>query len=224
MNLSQIQTALKERKLDAWLFYDHHHRDPIAYRVLGLSEKLHVTRRWYYVIPAVGEPKKLVHRIESYHLDPLPGQKTAYSSWKEQQGALQQMLAPYANIAMQYSYNNLVPLIGLVDAGTIELIRSFGKNVVSSGDLVSMFEAALTDDQIASHYAARDKVDPIMAGAFQYIRQRLNNGGCNEYETQQFVMDAFKREGLITDSPIIVGCNANAGNPHYGPSKEGSAP
>jgi Xaa-Pro dipeptidase len=224
MDLKAIQAALKERKFDAWLFYDHHHRDPIAYRVLGLSEKLHVTRRWYYLIPAEGEPKKLVHRIESFHLDSLPGAKTAYSSWKEQQGSLQTMLAPYANIAMQYSHNNLVPVIGLVDAGTIELIRSFGKNIISSGDLVSLFEAALTDAQIATHYAARDKVDPIMAGAFQFIRQRLDNGTCNEYEAQQFVMQAFEREGLITDSPIIVGCNGNAGNPHYGPSRENNAP
>src|SRR5437879_8099300 len=103
MNLTDIQSALRERKFDAWLFYDHHHRDPIAYSVLGLSEKLHVTRRWYYLIPAEGDPVKLVHRIESFHLDPLPGAKHEYSAWQEQHEQLKSMLAPYKKLAMQYS-------------------------------------------------------------------------------------------------------------------------
>ena len=111
-----IQTALRERKLDGWLFYDHHHRDPIAYRLLGLPEKLHVTRRWFYLIPAQGEPQKLVHRVEPKHLDNLPGNKREYSSWQEQHQGLKDMLAGVKKIAMQYSENNQVPLIGLVDA------------------------------------------------------------------------------------------------------------
>ena len=182
MNLQEIQSALRERRFDAWLFYDHHHRDPIAYRVLGLPETLFVTRRWFYVIPADGEPAKLVHRIEAGHLDALPGVKRAYSSWQELQGSLQQMLATYRNIAMQYSPNNQISYVGLVDAGTVELLRSFGKNIVSSGDLVSQFEAVLTEEQIASHYAARDAIDKIIAAAFKEIGRRVRNGGTNEYQ------------------------------------------
>ena len=125
MDLSAIQTSLRERKLDGWLFYDHHHRDPIAYRILGLPEKLHVTRRWFYLIPAQGEPQKLVHRVEPKHLDSLPGNKREYSAWQEQHQGLKDMLAGVKKIAMQYSENNQVPLIGLVDAGTVELLRSF---------------------------------------------------------------------------------------------------
>lgn len=224
MDLNAIQSSLRERKLDGWLFYDHHHRDPIAYRLLGLPEKLHVTRRWFYLIPAQGEPQKLVHRVEPKHLDDLPGNKREYSAWQEQHQGLKDMLAGVKKIAMQYSENNQVPLIGLVDAGTIELIRSFGKEVVTSGDLVAQFEATLSAEQIASHFAARDAIDPIMASAFKFIRERVNNGGTDELTVQQFIMDGFKRADLITDDPPIVGVNANSGNPHYSPDQQTSKP
>ncbi len=224
MDLNAIQSALRERKLDGWLFYDHHHRDPIAYRMLGLPEKLHVTRRWFYLIPAQGEPQKLAHRVEPKHLDTLPGNKREYSAWQEQHQGLKDMLAGVKKIAMQYSENNQVPLIGLVDAGTVELLRSFGKEIVTSGDLVAQFEATLSAEQIASHFAARDAVDPIMAAAFKFIREKVNNGGVNEYEVQKFILEGFKRANLITDDPPIVGVNANSGNPHYSPSREGAKP
>ncbi|HXZ31482.1 MAG TPA: Xaa-Pro peptidase family protein [Terriglobales bacterium] len=224
MNLSAIQSALRERNIDAWLFYDHHHRDPIAYRVLGLPDGLMVTRRWYYVIPAKGEPVKLVHKIESGHLDTLPGNKLQYSGWQELFDQIKRMLADYRNIAMQYSPNNLVFYVSMVDGGTVELIRSLGKNIVSSGDLVAQFEATWTDDQIKTHFAARDKIDAITAAAFKEIGTRARNGGTSEYEMQQWFMEAFRREDLVTDDPPIVAVNGNSGNPHYEPHAERSAP
>ncbi len=223
MDLRAIQSALLERSLDAWLFYDHHHRDPIAYKVLGLPESLMVTRRWFYVIPREGEPVKLVHRIESGHLDPLPGSKREYSSWRELQDNLQAMLVRHRNIAMQFSPNNSIPLIGLVDAGTIDLLRSFGKEIVSSGDLVARFEAAWTEEQIQSHFAARDAIDAIVPEAFKEIGRRARKNGATEYEIQQWIAEAFRRENLITDDYPIVGVNANSGNPHYEPKAQGSA-
>jgi Xaa-Pro aminopeptidase len=223
MDLKEIQSALLERGLDAWLFYDHHHRDPIAYKVLGLSDHLMVTRRWFYLIPREGEPVKLVHRIEAGHLDPLPGSKREYSSWKELWDNLQAMLVRHRTVAMQYSPNNLIPLIGLVDAGTVELVRSFGKEVVSSGDLVARFEAAWTEEQIASHFAARDAIDTIIPEAFKEIGRRVRNGSTTEYEIQQWIAEAFRRENLITEDYPIVGVNANSGNPHYEPKPQGSA-
>jgi Xaa-Pro dipeptidase len=223
MDLNAIQSALREREFDCWLFYDHHHRDPISYKVLGLSEQLFVTRRWFYVIPGQGDPVKLVHRIEAGHLDTLPGSKREYSSWRELWDHLKAMLEPYKRVAMQYSPNNLIPYIGLVDAGTVELVRSFGKEVVSSGDLVSRFEAAWTDEQIKSHFAARDAIDAIVPAAFQEIGRRAWNGGSTEYEIQQWIAEAFRRESLITEDLPIVAVNANSGNPHYEPRPNGSA-
>jgi Xaa-Pro dipeptidase len=217
MNLAAIQAALRERNIDAWLFYDHHRRDPIAYRVLGLPTSLMVTRRWFYLIPAQGEPAKLVHKIEAGHLDTLPGSKQTYSGWQELFDRLKTMLANHRDIAMQYSPNNIVFTVSLVDAGTVDLIRGLGKNVVSSADLLALFEATLTDEQIKSHFAARDAIDPITAAAFQEIGRRVRNGGTNEYEMQQWIMAAFKREDLQTDDPPLVAVNANSGDPHYEP-------
>jgi Xaa-Pro aminopeptidase len=226
MDLKAIQSALRDRQFDAWLFYDHHHRDPIAYRVLGLAETLFVTRRWFYVIPAEGEPQKLVHRIEAGHLNPLPGGKREYSSYTELNDGLAAILQPYKRVAMQYSPKNMIPYVGLVDAGTIELVRELGKEVVSSADLVARFEATWTPEQIESHKEAGRKIDGIVADAFQEIGRRVRNGGTNEYDIQRWFLEAFEREGLEADpnDAPIVGVNQNSGNPHYGPTKETAAP
>lgn len=224
MDLPAIQSALRDRNIDAWLFYDHHRRDPIAYRVLGLPQNLMVTRRWYYLIPAQGEPTKLVHKIEAGHLNSLPGKKFQYSAWQELFENLKNMLAPHRDIAMQYSPNNMVFVVSVVDGGTLETVRGMGKNVVSSADLVALFEATLTDEQIKTHYEARDLVDAITAEAFKEIGRRVRNGGTNEHQIQQWFMEAFAREDMVTDDPPIVAVNANSGNPHYEPGAERSAP
>jgi|SRR6516165_1320942 Xaa-Pro dipeptidase len=224
MNLPAIQAALRERNIDAWLFYDHHHRDPIAYRVLGLPGSMMVTRRWFYLIPAKGEPRKLVHRIEAGHLDSLPGPKQVYSGWQELFEQLKTLLTDSQNIAMQYSPNNLVFTVSLVDAGTMDLVRGMGKDVVSAADLIAQFEATWTDEQIKTHFEARDSVDRITSAAFQEIGRRVRNGGTNEYAMQQWILEAFRRENLVTDDPPVVAVNANSGNPHYEPHAEGSAP
>ncbi len=190
MNLSEIQAALRDGGHEAWLFYDHHHRDPIAYRVLGLPPDRLTTRRWFYVIPAEGEPVKLVHRIESHHLDSLPGSKLEYSAWEELWANLETMVKPYRKVVMQYSPNNQIPYISLVDAGMLELIRSFGKEIVTSANLVARFEATLTDAQIASHYKAQAKIDQITAGGIsgnrtarpQRRHQRIRNSAVDSWK------------------------------------------
>ncbi|MGI4853611.1 MAG: hypothetical protein ACRYF4_06135, partial [Janthinobacterium lividum] len=141
MDLARVQEALREAKLDGWLFYDHHVRDPLAYRILGLDPHMHVTRRWFYFIPTQGEPRKLNHRIEAGKLDTLPGDRTLYSTWQEMESALEAMLRGATRLAMQYSPRNAVMYVSMLDAGTAELLREMGKELVSSADLVSEFEA-----------------------------------------------------------------------------------
>ena len=220
MDLPAIQEALRRQGIDAWLFYDHHHRDPIAYRVLGLPATTMVTRRWYYVVPAKGKPAKLTHRIEPHHLTSLPGSEEKYSAWEELFGKLKAMLAPYKNVAMQYSPENLVFYVSLVDAGTVDLVRSFGKNVVSSGDLVAQFEATLTDDQIRSHFEARDAIDSIVTAFWPELGRRARQGGTTEYEMQQWLMEAFRRENIVTEDPPNVSAGPHSGDPHYEPTAE----
>jgi Xaa-Pro aminopeptidase len=224
MDLAAIQSALRERNIDAWLFYDHHRRDPIAYRVLGLPDKLMVTRRWYYLVPAEGEPVKLVHKIEAGHLDSLAGGKRQYSAWQELFDNLKTMLGPYRDIAMQYSPNNIIFYVSLVDGGTVEMVRGLGKNIISSADLVAQFEATLTAEQIQTHFEARDLIDGIVAEAFKEIGRQVRNGGTSEHKIQQWFMEAFQRANLATEDPPIVAVNANSGNPHYEPTAARSAP
>lgn len=218
MNLGEIQAALRESGLDGWLFYDHHERDGLAYRILGFRPPRMVTRRWYYYIPAAGEPRGLVHAIEAGMLDALPGEKTKYSGWRMQAEALGTLLDGARKVAMQYSPRNNVPYVGLVDAGTVELVRSLGAEVVSSADLVQIFEARWTEAQLASHLEAGRRVDRVRAAAFARIGERLRAGeAVDEFEVKTFILEAFAREGLFTDHGPIVAVNANASNPHYEP-------
>ena len=222
--IEDIQASLRDRSIDAWLFYDHHHRDPIAYRILGLPESSAVSRRWFYLVPAHGEPLKLVHQIEAFHLDSLPGKKRIYAAREELVDNLRATLAEVRDVAMQFSPDNMIFTVSIVDAGTVDLVRSLGKNVVSSANLVAKFEATWTEDQIRSHFAARDLIDPIMAATLQEVGRRARNGGTSEFEIQQWVVEAFRREGLVADGPPIVAANQNSGNPHYMPTSDHSAP
>jgi Xaa-Pro aminopeptidase len=225
MQLDAIQKALREAQLDGWLFYDHHHRDPIAYRILGLSESLHITRRWYYFVPATGEPRKLVHRIESLRLDPLPGRVQLYSSWQELEAGLRHMLTGAERIAMQYSPRNAIMYVSMVDAGTIEVLRELGKTIVSSADLVSRFEAVLTPEQEKSHYEAQGKIDAILEAGFREIGSRVRSrAGTTEYAMVEWFQRAMGDAGLVWEHGPNVSVNANSANSHYEPTAEAHAP
>ena len=218
MNLEAIQLSLRDAGLDGWLFYDHHHRDPLAYRILGLDEHAHVTRRWYYLIPAYGEPRKLVHRIERGRLDALPGDFAEYSSWQELEHRLAAMLDRSTKIAMQYSPRNAIMYVSMVDAGTVEMLRDLGKEIVSSADLVSHFEAVLTEEQIATHFTAQQRLDEVLEAGWKRIGERARVGGTDEFSMVTFLQQAIERAGLVTEHGPNVSCGANAANSHYEPT------
>ncbi len=218
MNLEAIQAALREQSLDGWLFYDHHHRDPIAYRILGLSDSLHVSRRWYYLIPAEGQPRKLTHRVESGKLASLPGTGHLYSSWQELENGLRTMLEPYKTVAMQYSPRNAIMYVSMVDAGTVEVLREMGKTIVSSADLVSRFEAVLTPEQIASHYQAQKYIDEIVREAWKYIAA----GSRSEYQVMVWLREAMRRAGIADGYGPNVSVNENSSDSHYEPTAASS--
>jgi Xaa-Pro dipeptidase len=229
MNLEAIQSALREAGLDGWLFYDHHHRDPIAARILGLDPNAHVTRRWYYFVPASGEPRKLVHRIEQGRLDTLPGAKAPYSSWQELAAGLEAMLHGARRLAMQYSPNNAIMYVSMVDAGTVEFLRSLGKQIVSSADLVSQFESVLSEEQVASHAVAQQAIDTILAEGWQKIARSLRTGAdsagtLTEFEMVEWLSTVMRNEGLVWESGPNVSVNANSSDSHYEPSPERSSP
>jgi Xaa-Pro dipeptidase len=223
MHIDDIQAALREEHLDGWLFFDHHQRDPLAYRILKLNPKQVATRRWYYFIPAHGDPKGLVHAIESGVLAGLPGDVRKYSSWSAQLDGLRHLLAGSRRIAMQYSPNCSIPYVSLVDGGTIELVRAAGVEVVTSANLVQLFEARWTDEQLEMHLEAGVRVDRVRAEAFQKIAAALDaRQSITEWDVNRFIRTGFEESGLVTDHGPIVAVNANMSNPHYEPEAEGS--
>jgi Xaa-Pro dipeptidase len=224
-DIEAIQAELRATKVDGWLFFDHHHRDPIAASVLGLPTNGLVSRRWFYFIPAKGEPRKMVHRIEQGMLESLEGKTFVYSGWEELHKTLPKMLAGAKKIAMQYSPENNIPYIGLVDAGTIELVRKLKKKVVSSADLVQKFEASWTAEQERSHLDAGKIVDRITSAAFERAASHVRDGKpLNEKQLQEWIVEQFRANGLVTLDPPIVAVQPNNGNPHYEPKAETARP
>ena len=223
MNLDDIQSALRDQHLDGWLFFDHHYRDPLAYRILCLGEGLHVTRRWFYFIPALGEPKKLVHRIETGRLDSLPGSKAEYSSWQELEAQVEAMLDGKTRIAMQYSPRNAIMYVSMVDAGTVELLRGMGKEIVSSADLISQFEAILSEAQIATHFLAQQRIDRVLEAGWKEIGQRVRaDGGTDEFAMVEFLAEGMRREGLVWEHGPNVSSGPNSADSHYEPTAASS--
>lgn len=222
--ITEIQQALRESDgLDGWLFYDFRVSDPLAYRILHLDPARHVTRRWFYWIPAAGDPVKVLHRIEPQVLAELPGHDHLYVSWEQQRTLLASVLKGRRRIAMQYSPLNAIPYLARVDAGTVDLIRSFGVEVVSSADLVQLFEAVWTEEQRASHQYATEQLRRIVDDAFAHVASSLARGrSLTEYGLQQFILSRIRDCGMTTSSAPIAAVDAHSADPHYGP-REGDS-
>ncbi len=220
-DLSAVQAALREHGLDGWLLYDFRQINILAARVAGTTEA-HRTRRWAYFIPATGEPKKLCHRIEPAALEHLPGHDTTiYLRWQEFEKGIESLVDGAKRVAMEYSARNGNPYISRVDGGTLELVRSFGVEVVSSGDLIQQFEATWSAEQWAMHQEAAGHTDAAYGVAWQYIGQQIRDHGfTTELDVQARIMKHFADTGMTTDHPPIVGGGPHSGDPHYAPTPE----
>jgi Xaa-Pro aminopeptidase len=220
--LAAVQAALTEDGVDAWLFCDFRGSDPIAARILELGDRL-ATRRWFYLVPAVGAPRGLVSAVEPASLRGLPGTMAIYRTWQELHAGLGALLAGVRTVAMQYSPLNAVPYVARVDAGTIELVRGCGVEVRTAADLVQRFEAVWSDAQYASHCRAARAVRGAVAAAFDEIGAACRAGRrCDEGSVQRFLLDQFARAGLVTHHPPIVAVDAHSADPHYETPAEGA--
>ena len=227
--IESIQQALKEANLDGWLFYSFRGSDPIAANILGMPTEGHLaTRRWFYFVPQSGEPTRILHSIERDVLDHLPGKKLIYLPWQQLHSHLKNTLTqsnPSPRIAMQYSPDAAIPYLSRVDGGTIELIRSFGVEIVSSADLVQRFESAWGDEQLAMHDEAARGLYESVKSAFDEIGRRINSGTpTTEYDIQQYILNCFSDRGMFSKDPPIVAVNANSAMPHYGPTADHHSP
>lgn len=220
MELNAIQQALREAGLDGWLFCDFHQRDLMAYKILGLDETSHSSRRWFYFVPADGDPVKLSHRVEPRKLDPLPGVQEFYLAWTELHAQLKRIVGGTNRIAMQYSPMNNIPYVSVVDGGTVELVRSCGTEVVSSADLVQQFEAVTDEAGYQSHRETGKLVLGIKDEAYRLLGDSLRESKpITENDVKDFILKRFAEEGLTPDGAVpIVGFNDHPADPHFEPT------
>ena len=217
--IGAIQSALAESELDGWLFAVFQGNDPVSLELLGLASKGMVTRRCYYLVPAAGVPRKLVHDLEPAMLDHLPGERAGYRTWQEHRRELEHLLRDCKRLAAQYSPNNELPNVSRLDAGTAELLTSFGVRLHSAADLVQQFAAVWSQEQLEGHRRANTQLHQIVAAAFDWTAARLKSGtAVDELDLQRFILEAFERDGLHTFAPPIVGVNAHSADPHYEPA------
>src|SRR6202035_2361457 len=221
-----IQTALADSGLDGWFFACFQRNDPIGLELLGLArENKLITRRCYYLVPRQGEPKKLVHALEPAMLDQLPGEGRSYLTWQQHRAELAQLVAGRRRLAAQYSPGNELPNVSRLDAGTAELLREAGAELVSAADLVQRFAATWSAEQLAGHRRANVHLHAIVHAAFARVGAALRRGDVlDEYTVQRFIVDAFEQAGLWAESDPIVGVNAHSADPHYQPGPDRSSP
>jgi Xaa-Pro aminopeptidase len=220
-----IQDALREEHIDGWLFYNFRGSNVFATRIINLPSHIMQTRRYFYFIPASGSPQKLVHNIEQWNLDAVPGEKTMYVSWQSLREGVKKIVGGAKKVAMEYSPMNNIPYVSNVDAGTVELVRALGLEVVSSANLVSRFESTWDDEQTEDNMMTAKHLRQIVDLTFGFIKQRINAGTpTTEYDVQQFMLSEFKKRDLTTESDPNCSVNANSANPHYEPTKEIHSP
>src|SRR5262249_37628745 len=220
-DLASVQQAIGDLGFEAWLLYDFRGLNTLARRVIGLSEEQMLSRRWFYFVPAKGEPRKLVHQIEPHSLDHLPGPKEIYLRWQELEADVGRLVSGIRRVAMEYVPRNANPYVSRVDAGTIELVRSAGVDIVPSGDLIQLFEACWDDEQWELHQEAARHTRSAYDVAFQFIADRVRAGRpARETEVQQVILDHFTQSGMVTDHPPIVGVGPHPSDPHFAPAPE----
>lgn len=219
--LAKVQPLLQQNRMDGWLIYDFQKRNPLAMQFLGIAEEAHLTRRMFYWIPAEGSPVKIVHAIEPHFLDKWPGKKILYSRWQDLEEALAKTLSGVKTVAMEYSSRCAIPYASLVDAGMVDLIRSFGVQIVSSAGFLQNFTCVLDESQRLSHFAAAEILDKAANDAWAFISSRLKKGErISEYEVQQFIKGEFIRQGCHSLGDPICAVNAHSSDPHFSPAKD----
>jgi Xaa-Pro aminopeptidase len=220
-DLAAVQAAVQALGVDGWLLYDFRGLNVLARRVLDIPGDAILSRRWFYFVPAKGEPRKLVHRIETGALDSVPGPRQVYLRWQELEAGVKGLVSGSRRVAMEYVPRNANPYVSRVDAGTVELVRSAGVEVISSGDLVQQFEACWDDEQWAMHLEAAKHTHSAYDVAFGFIAERVRiAGSVRETEVQQRILQHFAAHGLVTDHPPIVGVGPHSGDPHYAPGPD----
>lgn len=211
-DLAGIQATLREQGLDGWLLYDLHARNTAASGLLELGD---MTRRYFVMIPAEGEPHALTHGIEQGPWQAWPWQKTSYVSWRSLDEQLRRLLSGRNRIAMEFSPQDAVPACDLVPAGVIELVRATGGEITSSGDLVTKFYAAWSAAQLAAHRRAAEALARVAEESFSWLHDRLAGGTATvERDFHARVTGAIREKGF-SEEGCIAATARSASDPHH---------
>ena len=222
--IHDVQKHLVQQKIDGWLLYDFGGLNSLAREFLKLDPEFLITRRLFYWIPAKGSPRKILHKIEPHVLPGLPGDTLPYLKWEELEAQLKAVLAGTKTVAMEYSPRNAIPYLSKVDAGIVDLIRSFGIEVVSSASFLQYYTCVLDEEQFKMHKEAADFLDRTAHKAWEKISHALHKGDqINEHQVRQFMLDEMTAHGFTTEAHPICAVNAHSADPHYEPPKTGSS-
>jgi Xaa-Pro dipeptidase len=223
--LPDIRSAIRSEGLDGWLLYDFRGLNPIAQRVAGIPADRLLTRRWACFIPAQGAPRWLFHSIEIGGFRDVAPEAATYISWGDWREGLRALMGGASRVAMEVSPGCAIPYVSRVDAGTVDLVRSLGVEIVSSADLVQVADAVWSAGQLASHRRAAAGVLAVKDATFAHVQERLvHDLPVTEAGVQDFILAQFAARGLVTADPPIVAVNAHAADPHYGPRRDADTP
>ncbi|HEY3244310.1 MAG TPA: M24 family metallopeptidase [Phycisphaerae bacterium] len=214
MHFAAAQQFMREQHIDGWLVYDFRGNNPVLAQLL--PGKRWTTRRAVLFIPVSGEPVLLFHGIDEEQFKGAAVRSERYLTWREFREWLARCVSGAPRVALEYVPGAILPVASIVDAGTVELIRSLGVEVVSSANLIQVTVACWSPTAREAHGRASAQVAKIKDDAFALIRERLASGrAVNEYEVQQFIVQQFAAAGLESSEPPIVSVNAHSGNPHF---------
>ncbi len=220
--IAEAQTLLQEQRINGWLLYDFRRNNSLACEFLEIPKETMLTRRFFYWIPSIGHPVKLVSGIEPKTLGHLPGETRIYHTWRELEECLKGVIAGQSVIAMEYSSNNRLPYVSKVDGGTLETVRGFGVEVVSSADLLQKW-CVWDAEKLSLHLLAAEVVSETVDKAWDFIADSLRKKRrVTEYDVQQLIAAEFRKRQCVHEGEPICAVNANSADPHYSPSRERS--
>lgn len=221
--LPSIQQKLKDEKMNGWLIYDFRRNNDIGCDFLEIPHDQLLTRRFFYWIPKYGEPVKVVSLVEPNSLDHLPGKKLTYLSWQNLEQYVKSLLTPQTSIVMEYSPKNAVPAVSKVDAGTMDLIRSFGVDVLSSAEIMQHYTSVWDESQLKLHLEAAKVLDDTAQKTWQMIHDVIKaNHKLTEYDVQQFMIEYMHMNHCVLEGHPICAINENSADPHYTPTAKKS--
>ena len=219
--IESAQEFIRASGLRGWLTRDYRYTNPVFLSALGTHVD-HLTRPVWLYIPGDGDPVVIAHEVDAGRFPPGSPSVRRYGNRDSMVDALRDALPRSGQVAMEYSPMYELPRVGRVDAGTIELVRSLGPEVVSSGDVIQHATERWSEKQLASHMSAVESLHTIVIDAFEFVGENVR-WKLTEHDVAEFIRGRFDRAGLVTADGPVVAFEEHSSDPHYEPMPGESA-